>query len=256
MKVTTMKTKWLLLILFILLIVIGCAKPAVAAPVPIPNINIDVGQSENPGQVVDSVRLLVLLTILALVPAILVMMTSFTRIVVVLSFVRNALATQQTPPNQVLIGLALFLTFFTMMPVYQDIKSNAIDPYVAEEISQDQAVDAAAAPLREFMLAQTREKDLALFINIANQERPATKDDVALSTLIPAFVISELKTAFQMGFIIFIPFLIIDMVVASTLMSMGMFMLPPVMISLPFKLMLFVMVDGWYLVVKSLVESF
>ena len=256
MKVTTMRTKWFLLILFILLIVIGCAKPAVAAPVPIPNINIDVGQSENPGQVVDSVRLLVLLTILALVPAILVMMTSFTRIVVVLSFVRNALATQQTPPNQVLIGLALFLTFFTMMPVYQDIKSNAIDPYVAEEISQDQAVDAAAAPLREFMLAQTREKDLALFINIANQERPATKDDVALSTLIPAFVISELKTAFQMGFIIFIPFLIIDMVVASTLMSMGMFMLPPVMISLPFKLMLFVMVDGWYLVVKSLVESF
>ncbi len=251
-----MRTKWFLVILVILLIVIGCATPSVAAPVPIPDINIDVSQSDNPGQVVDSVRLLVLLTILALVPAILIMMTSFTRIVVVLSFVRNALATQQTPPNQVVIGLALFLTFFTMMPVYQDIKINAIDPYVAEEISQDQAVDAAAAPLREFMLAQTREKDLALFINIAKQDRPATMDDVALSTLIPAFVISELKTAFQMGFIIFIPFLIIDMVVASTLMSMGMFMLPPVMISLPFKLMLFVMVDGWYLVVKGLVESF
>ncbi len=227
-----------------------------AQPLPIPNLNLDVGTSSEPEQVVGSIQLLLLLTVLTLVPAILALMTSFTRIVIVLSFIRNALATQQTPPNQVLIGLAIFLTFFVMAPVYSQINEAAIQPYLSGEIEQDEALAIGAAPLREFMFSQTREKDLALFVNISGAERPRTKDDVAMHVLVPAFVISELKTAFQMGFMIFIPFIIIDMVVASTLMSMGMFMLPPVMISLPFKLLLFVMVDGWHLVVKSLVESF
>ncbi|WP_366922983.1 flagellar type III secretion system pore protein FliP [Metallumcola ferriviriculae] len=251
-----MKVKAFSFSLMTMLLLLFSQNPAFAAPVPIPDINLNIGQSTDPQQVVDSLRILVLLTVLALVPAILVMMTSFTRIVIVLSFVRNALATQQTPPNQVLVGLALFLTFFTMMPVYQDINANAIEPYLAEEIPQEQALEAAGKPLREFMLKQTREKDLALFLSVSKQERPLNKDGVQLSALIPAFVISELKTAFQMGFMIFIPFLVIDMVVASILMSMGMFMLPPVMISLPFKLLLFVMVDGWYLVVKALLNSF
>ncbi len=251
-----MRTKGLLVCLITLFILFFWAGPGFAEPVPIPNVDISISQSSQPQEVVDSLRILLLLTVLALAPAILVMMTSFTRIVVVLAFIRNALATQQTPPNQVLIGLALFLTFFTMMPVYQDIKVNAIDPYLAEKISQEQALEAAGQPLRQFMLRQTREKDLALFLNFSREKQPLDKDSVPLSVLIPAFMISELKTAFQMGFIIFIPFLIIDMVVASILMSMGMFMVPPIMISLPFKLLLFVMVDGWYLVVKSLLESF
>ena len=245
-------------ILIVLVVILVCLLPqkANAAQLPIPNVNIDMGTANEPQEVVGSLQLLLLLTVLTLVPAILALMTSFTRTVVVLSFVRSALATQQTPPNQVLIGLALFLTFFIMAPVYQQINQTAIEPYVSGEISQEEALEIGAVPLREFMFKQTREKDLALFINIAEAERPRTKDDVPLNVLIPAFVISELKTAFQMGFMLFIPFIIIDMVVASTLMSMGMFMLPPVMTSLPFKLLLFVMVDGWHLVIKSLVESF
>ncbi|ACV61614.1 flagellar biosynthetic protein FliP [Desulfofarcimen acetoxidans DSM 771] len=227
-----------------------------AEPIPIPNINLNVGQSENPAQVVDSIKLLVLLTILSLIPAILLMMTSFTRIVIVLSFLRNALGTQQTPPNQVLIGLALFLTVFIMKPVYNDLNEQALKPYLANQITQEEAQNRAAGPLKEFMLKQTRESDLALFIGVAKAQKPQNRNDVPLHLVIPAFIISELKTSFQMGFLIYIPFLVIDAVVASTLMSMGMFMLPPAMFSLPFKLLLFVMVDGWYLVVKSLVESF
>lgn len=227
-----------------------------AQPLPVPGVNLQIGTSSEPEQVVGSLQILLLLTVLTLVPAILALMTSFTRTVVVLSFVRNALATQQTPPNQVIIGLALFLTFFVMAPVYTQINETAVQPYLAQEITQEQALAAGAVPLREFMFRHTREKDLALFLNIADSERPRTKNDVSLHVLIPAFIISELKTAFQMGFMLFIPFLIIDMVVASTLMSMGMFMLPPVMVSLPFKLLLFVMVDGWHLVIKSLVQSF
>ncbi|GAW92930.1 flagellar type III secretion system pore protein FliP [Calderihabitans maritimus] len=236
--------------------VLAYARQVGAAPIPVPEIDLSIRQSNNPQEVADSLKLLVILTVLALSPAILVMMTSFTRIVVVLAFVRNALATQQTPPNQVLIGLALFLTFFTMMPVYSQIKAVAIDPYLAGEITQEEALAAGSQPLKEFMFKQTREKDLALFIKMSGGPKPQTRDEVSLTVLIPAFIISELKTAFQMGFLIYIPFLIIDMVVASTLMSMGMFMVPPVMISLPFKLLLFVMVDGWHLVVKSLLESF
>ncbi|WP_338835771.1 flagellar type III secretion system pore protein FliP [Neomoorella thermoacetica] len=231
-------------------------RPALAQPVPVPQVNLNLAQTTDPRQVVDTVRLLVLLTVLALAPALVLLMTSFTRIIVVLSFVRSALATQQTPPNQILIGLALFLTFFIMAPVYNQVKTQAIDPYLAGRITQEQALAAGARPVREFMYRQTREKDLALFVHMSGMAQPRTRDDVPLHVLIPAFIISELKTAFQMGFLIYIPFLIIDLVIASTLMAMGMFMVPPVMISLPFKLMLFVLVDGWYLVVKSLLESF
>jgi len=254
--VAGMKGKYILCLVLLLLFCALCPGRATAQPLPLPNVNIEVGTATEPQEVVGTLQLLALLTVLSLVPAILILMTSFTRIVVVLSFLRNALATQQTPPNQVIIGLALFLTVFVMSPVYSEIKTAALEPYLAGEMTQEEAWEAGTRPLREFMFRQTREKDLALFLNIAGAERPETKDDVAFSALVPAFVISELKTAFQMGFLLFVPFLIIDMVVASTIMSMGMFMLPPVMISLPFKLLLFVMVDGWHLVVKSLVESF
>lgn len=227
-----------------------------AGAAPLPSVDLKITNTDNPGQVVDTLKLLTLLTILSLAPAFLVMMTSFTRIVIVLSFVRSALGTHQLPPNQVLIGLALFLTFFTMYPTYQQINQQAIVPYTASQIGQNEFMDRAADPLRDFMLKQTREKDLMLFIGMSQAETPVNREDVSMSTLIPAFAISELKTAFQMGFYIFLPFLVIDIVVASTLMSMGMFMVSPVMISLPFKVLLFVMTDGWYLVVKSLMESF
>ncbi|HHT62344.1 MAG: flagellar type III secretion system pore protein FliP [Bacillota bacterium] len=202
------------------------------------------------------IEILLLVTILSLVPAILVLMTSFTRIVVVLAFVRNALGTQQLPPNQVIIGLALFLTFFVMMPTFTQINTNALQPYLAQEISREEAIRQAEGPLRTFMFKQTREKDLELFVGMSGLERPQTYGDIPTYVLIPAFVISELKTAFQMGFALFIPFMIIDMVVASALMSMGMMMLPPMMISLPFKILLFVLVDGWHMVVESLIVSF
>lgn len=227
-----------------------------AQPLGIPGIDLRINTSNEPQSVATTLNIILLLTVLSLAPAFLVMLTSFTRIVVVLGFVRNALATQQIPPNQVLIGLALFLTFFTMMPTFQQVYSQAIQPYIANQITQEEAIARGEAPLRQFMFKQTREKDLALFVNMAKMPRPRNQDDIPMSVLIPAFAISELKTAFQMGFLIYIPFLIIDLVVASTLMSMGMFMVPPIMISLPFKILLFVMVDGWYLIVKSLMQSF
>jgi len=183
-------------------------------------------------------------------------MTSFSRFVIVLSFLRQAMGTQQTPPTQVLIGLALFLTFFVMSPVLSEINDKALQPYLNEEITQSKALEIAQTPIKTFMLRQTREKDLALFINMDQGKRPETLEEVKIQAVVPAFVISELKTAFQIGFLIYIPFLILDMVVASILLSMGMMMLPPVLISLPFKLMLFVMVDGWHLTVGSLVKSF
>ncbi|MGB9885496.1 MAG: flagellar type III secretion system pore protein FliP [Moorellales bacterium] len=238
-----------------LVLLVGLAlRPALAQNWP--GLELNISPTEEPAGVVNTLRLLLMLTVLALAPAVLVMMTSFTRIVVVLAFVRSALATQQTPPNQVLVGLALFLTFFTMYPVWQQIQTQAVQPYLAGSLSQTEALDAAAKPLREFMLRQTREKDLALFVRMARLSEPPSRENVPLHVLVPAFTISELKTAFQMGFLLYVPFLIIDLVVASTLMSMGMFMVPPIMISLPFKILLFVLVDGWYLVVKSLLESF
>ncbi|WP_236904941.1 flagellar type III secretion system pore protein FliP [Clostridium formicaceticum] len=223
---------------------------------PIPRIGLTIEDAENPQEAVTSIQILFLLTILSLAPAILIMMTSFTRIIIVLSFLRNALATQQTPPTQVLIGLALFLTFFTMGPIASEINQNALQPYLQEEISQGEALTIAMEPIREFMLRQTREKDLALFAEVANVEGPVEVKEITNTVLIPAFIISELKTAFQLGFVLFIPFIVIDMVVASTLMSMGMMMLPPAMISLPFKLLLFIMVDGWNILIRSLITSF
>lgn len=234
----------------------GTGIAAAEPTLPIPNINLDIGTAGDGEELVTSLQLLLLLTVLSLVPAFLVLMTSFTRIVIVLGFVRNALATQNTPPNQIIVGLALFLTVFLMSPIFAQINEEAVQPLLEESISQEEAMDIASEPLKEFMFAQTREKDLALFVNIAGMEQPGSRQEIPLTVLVPAFVISELKTAFQMGFMLFLPFLIIDMVVASTLMSMGMFMLPPVMISLPFKILLFIMVDGWHLVVKSLIESF
>lgn len=248
---------FLTLLLALLLLQLLPLREAGAQPtIPIPNINLEVGTAEEPEQLVGSLQLLLLLAVLSLAPAFVILMTSFTRIVIVLSFVRNALATQQTPPNQVIVGLALFLTFFIMHPVLEDINQQAVQPYLEEELTFEEAVDLGAEPLREFMFYHTREKDLALFVNIAGIEQPVEKADLPTRVLVPAFVVSELKTAFQMGFILFIPFLVIDMIVASTLMSMGMFMLPPVIVSLPFKILLFILVDGWHLVVRSLVESF
>jgi flagellar biosynthetic protein FliP len=222
----------------------------------IPSLNINLSQTQKPAEVVNVVKVLLILTILTLAPSILIMMTSFTRLIVVFSFVRQALGTQQMPPNQVLIGLSLFLTFFIMGPTFQKVNDNAIQPYLDEKITREVALENAEAPLREFMFAQTRPKDIELFHSIAKKNRPKNKDDVSTAVLVPAFMVSELKTAFQIGFMIFLPFLILDMVVASVLMSMGMMMLPPVIVSLPFKLMLFVLVDGWTMVVGSLVKSF
>lgn len=218
-------------------------------------LTLDLGNSTTE-QTGTSLQILMILTVLSLAPAILMMMTSFTRIIIVLSFVRNALGTQQLPPNQVLVGLSLFLTFFIMQPTWNQINTNAVQPYIQNQITQSEAIERAEEPLRMFMFRQTREKDLELFVGLSKMERPKTYREVPTYVLIPAFVISELKTAFQMGFAIFIPFIVIDMIVSSTLMSIGMMMLPPMMISLPFKLLLFVLVDGWHLVVESLVSSF
>ncbi len=227
-----------------------------AAPVELPKISIEMGQEGEPGRVVGTLKILFLVTILALAPTFLITMTSFTRIVVVFFFLRQAMSTQQTPPNTVLIGLAMFLTFFIMKPVFIDINDNALQPYLNEEVSQEDAFETASKPLKAFMLKQTRENDLALFYTISGSAKPTTALEVPFHLAVPAFIISELKTAFQIGFLIYLPFLILDMVIASVLMAMGMMMLPPVIISLPFKIMLFVLIDGWNLVVGSLVKSF
>ena len=214
---------------------------------------------ENSGQSLAptlTLQIFLLMTVLSLAPAILIMVTSFTRIVIVLSLLRRALGTMQMPPNQVMIGLSLFLTFFIMAPVWNQINQNALQPYLDKKISNQQALQNAVLPLRDFMFKQTREKDLGLFVDIGKLKRPKNTDDIPTSILIPSFIISEVKTAFQIGLLLYVPFLIIDMVVASVLLSMGMMMLPPVMVSLPFKLMLFVLADGWYLLVGSLVKGF
>ncbi len=251
-----MNIKHKVTIVFIIILIIFSVPVIAHANVIIPGLDLQVGTSDNPEDVSTTLQLLLLLTVLSLAPAILILMTSYTRIVIVLSFIRNALATQQMPPNQVLIGLALFLTFFVMGPTFIEVNENALQPYFNNEITQEVAIDEGMKPFKDFMIKQTREKDLLLFLNYAEIEEPESIDDIPITVLVPAFAISELKTAFQMGFMIYLPFLVIDMVVASTLMAMGMMMLPPSMISLPFKILLFVMVDGWYLVVKSLLESF
>ncbi|MFP4661031.1 MAG: flagellar type III secretion system pore protein FliP [Halanaerobiales bacterium] len=253
----------LLIMLFITVFVLSTfSLTAIAEEFELPDINLQIGdggddvEGEEGNDLVLSLRILLLLTVISLAPSILIMLTSFTRIIIVLSLIRNALATQRMPPNQILIGLALFLTVFIMAPVWQSINTNAVEPYMNQEISTETLYEEGAEPLREFMFQQTREKDLALFVEMANLERPENRDDIPLYVLIPAFVISELKTAFQIGFMIYLPFIMIDMVVASILMSMGMMMLPPVMISLPFKILLFILVDGWYLVIETLIKTF
>lgn len=245
-------------IVTVTLLCLGVAGAAWCAPEPlaIPTISVGVGKATKPGDISVVLQIFFLMTILSLAPGILIMTTSFTRIIVVLSFLRNAMGTQQAPSNQIITGLALFLTFFIMSPVWQQINKDALQPYKAQTISQEEAVTRAIAPVRKFMFSQAREKDIALFVSISKMPRPKNADDIPTLTLIPAFMISELRTAFQIGFLIYIPFLVVDMVVASVLMSMGMMMLPPVMVSLPFKILLFVLVDGWGLIVGSLVKSF
>ncbi|WP_246153073.1 flagellar type III secretion system pore protein FliP [Oryzomonas rubra] len=238
------------------LVVLLSATALAAEPLPFPSLNIGVGTASKPGDVAMTIQIFLLLTVLSLAPGLLIMTTSFTRISVVLSFVRTALGTQQAPSNQVILALSMFLTFFIMSPVWQQINKEAYQPWKAQQITQDQAMERAVKPVRKFMLSQVREKDLGLFVSLSKLPRPKNADDIPTLTIIPAFMISELRTAFQIGFLIYIPFIVVDMVVASVLMSMGMMMLPPVMISLPFKILLFVLVDGWGLVIGSLVKSF
>ncbi len=223
----------------------------------LPNLTIGVEKSEDPNDLVPTLQIFFMITILSLAPSILIMMTSFTRITIVFHFLRQSLATQTVPSNQILVGLALFLTFFIMRPVIDEINDKALQPYLNKEISQSEALENAVSPLRAFMVKQTREEDLLLFLDLrAGRERPKTVDEIPISTLIPAFIVSEITTAFKIGFLLYLPMLLIDLIVGSVLLSMGMMMLPPVMISMPFKLLLFVLVDGWQLVVESLVKGF
>jgi len=241
-----------ILVLLAGLLLSGCASPEVSAP----GVTLTLDSEGEPEQVSTGVQLLVLLTVLSIAPAVLLLMTSFTRIVIVLSLVRNAIGTPSAPPTQIIIGLALLMTFFVMAPVFGDVNDQAIQPYVDEQIDQSTALERGLEPIRTFMFRQVREKDLELFLALNGQERPQTLDDISTVVLMPAFVISELRSAFVMGFVIYIPFLVIDMVISSVLLSMGMMMLPPSLISLPFKLLLFVMVDGWHLLTQSLLLSF
>lgn len=244
-----MKLKTILLLLALLV-------PVTALAQGLPTITVGIGEATEPGEVSTALQILVVLTILSVAPAILLMTTGFTRIVIVLSFVRQAMGTQQAPSNQIIIGLALFLTFFVMAPVFEQINENALQPYLNKQLNQEQAFEQAIKPMRGFMFSQVGEKDLQLLVNISQAPQPENQDDISMLTLIPAFMLSELKRAFQMGFLLFVPFLMIDMIVASVLMSMGMMMLPPIIVSLPFKILLFVLVDGWSLVIGSLVQSF
>jgi flagellar biosynthesis protein FliP len=222
----------------------------------LPGIHFDTGGPEDVDGTATSIKLILLLTILSVAPSILLLMTSFTRIAIVLSFVRTALGTQQMPPTQVIMGLSIILTFFVMGPTFQEVNKQALQPFLEGTLSQEDALDEAVSPMKEFMAKQTRESDLQLFLEYRNTKNIESIEDIPLTALVPAFAISELKTAFQMGFLIFIPFIIIDMIVASVLMAMGMMMVPPSLISLPFKILLFILVDGWNLVVQSLFVSF
>ncbi|HUU46238.1 MAG TPA: flagellar type III secretion system pore protein FliP [Acidobacteriota bacterium] len=242
-----------LVLLSLLLIVL---MPNLAGAQGIPKISIGVESTDNPSDLSAALQIVILLTVLSLAPSIVLTMTSFTRIVVVFSFLKHALGTQQMPPAQLLIGLSILLSIFIMTPVFSTAYDQGLKPYLDGEIDRTAAFERGMEPLRDFMLKQTREKDLALFVSLADLPKPQVAGDVPLRALVPGFVISELRVAFQIGFVLFIPFLIIDMVVASVLMSMGMLMLPPIMVAMPFKILLFVMVDGWYLIVQSLMASF
>jgi len=244
-----------LLILFLLLLPVFLFSANVNAP-PIPMVNLSLTAPQTPTQLVKSLNIVILMTLLVLAPSIVLVMTSFVRLLVVFAFLKQALGTQQMPPSQILVSLALVLTFFIMKPYAEQSYNNGIKPYMEEKIGYQEAFTRAVKPFKNFMIKNTREKDLALFYRIRHLPNPKTIDDVDLTTLIPAFMISELKTAFEIGFLIYLPFLIIDMVVSAILMSLGMMMLPPVMISMPFKLLVFVLVDGWNLLVQNLVLSF
>ena len=252
-----MNRRRLVLVLVLgLIVLLPALSHAQGRPQPLPKITIGVDQARSPQDVAVTLQIVLLMTVLSLVPAVVMMMTSFTRIVIVFSFLRQSLATQQSPPTQVMVGLALFLTIFIMAPVGQEINDQALQPYLKGQMAQSEAYQRAMEPVRDFMLRQTREKDLSLFVNLSNMERPEAPEDLPIHVIIPAFMISEFRMAFQIGFMLYIPFLVLDMVVASVLMSMGMMMLPPMMISLPLKLVLFVLVDGWHLIVGSLVAGF
>ncbi len=243
-------------ILFILILCAAVSAVLPAQQLPLPKLSIEVGKATKPEDISVTLQILMLMTVLSLAPAILILTTAFTRIIVVLHFLKQAMGTPQMPPSQVLVGLAMFLTFFVMAPVWNTMNTEAIQPYMKGKMTATAAYEKAAVPLRTFMFKQTREEDLALFVKMSNMAKPATRNDIPIHVLIPAFAISELRMGFQIGFILFIPFLIIDMVVASILMSMGMMMLPPSMVSLPFKILLFILVDGWNLVIASLIASF
>ena len=242
-------------LLLVAALLVLAAPVAYAQPLEIPTFDF-IRPAETPQEGLQTMQLLLLLTVLTLAPAIVILCTSFTRIIVVFGFIRTALGLQQTPPNQVLIGLALFLTAAVMMPTFTEINETAIQPYLAGEIDQVEAIERGTIPLKKFMLRQTRESDLGLMLEVSGQPAPEGPEDVNFLIVVPAFALSELKTAFTMGFLIYLPFIIIDLIVASLMMSLGMMMVPPTLISLPFKVLLFVLVDGWHLVVESLVESF
>ena len=251
-----MVSRWKFFAVVLLMLLVAAPLAAQAPAFPLPRVTFGVDQAQGPGEVAVALQILLLLTILSVAPAIIIMVTSFVRIAIVFSFTRMALATQQMPPNQVLMGLALFLTIFIMAPTIQTVNEEALQPLLANQIDADEFYERGIEPVREFMFRQTRENDIALFLHLGRVERPRSRDDVPTYVLIPAFMVSEITTAFKIGILIFIPFIIIDMVVASTLMSMGMIMLPPVMVSLPFKIILFFLVDGWNLLVQNLVEGF
>lgn len=255
-KTKTMKSNAKIFLLVISIIILTTGYTYAQPEVSLFGKDVKLEDSQDPQNYVFSLQILFILTILTLAPSILIMMSSFTRIIIVLSFIRNALGLQQTPPTQVIIGLALFLTFFIMAPIGAEINNEAIQPFLKEEINQELALERSMKPIREFMFRQTRDKDLSLFLNMKKLGEVNNLEEIPSHVLIPAFIISELKTAFQIGFVIYVPFLVIDMVVASTLMSMGMMMLPPVIISLPFKILLFILVDGWNLIVKSVLLGF
>ncbi len=240
----------------IFLILIVAALSGTASAQAIPKISLEVGQSTDPSDLSATLQIVILLTVLTLAPSIILMMTSFVRMIIVLGFLRQAIGTQQLPPNQLLMSLALILTFFIISPIANQAYNDGLKPYLDEKIPIEEAFEKGIAPFREFMMAQVDEKDLSLFVNLSGMERPEKPEDIPLHILIPSFMISELRTGFEIAFLIFVPFLVIDMVVASVLMSMGMMMLPPIMVALPFKILLFVLVDGWYLLVQSLVQSF
>lgn len=240
--------------LIILFIVIFNSGGALA--VGLPTVTFGIEEAESPQQVSSALQIIFVLTILSIAPAIILMMTCFTRIVIVLGFIRQAMGTQNMPPTQIIIGLSLFLSFFIMSPTINEINDNALQPYINEEIGQSEAFDKAVSSMRNFMFKHVKESELELITGLTLEDSPENADDIPTTSLIPAFMLSELKTAFSMGFMVYIPFLVIDMIVASVLMSMGMMMLPPVIISMPFKLLLFILVDGWSLIVGSLIKSF